>query len=46
MFVCYNYADNLLHLCIETPESQTCLTLEKNSSIMEKLLTSFGPNML
>ena len=34
-----------LHLCIEvieTHESQTCLTLEKTSSIMEKLLTSFG----
>ena len=23
MFVCYNYADNFLHLCIETYESQT-----------------------
>ena len=42
MFVCYNYADNFLHLCIETYESQTCLTLAKNSSIMEKFLTSFG----
>ena len=31
-----------LHLCIETHESQTCLTLAKNSSIMEKSLTSFG----
>ena len=43
MFVCYNYADNFLHLCIETYESQTCLTLTKNSSIMEKFLTFFGP---
>ena len=42
MFVCYNYADNVLHLCIETHESQTCLTLAKSSCIMEKLLTSFG----
>ena len=34
-----------LHLrikVIETHESQTCLTLEKTSSVMEKLLTSFG----
>ena len=37
MFVCYNYADNFLHLCTETHESHTCLTLAKNSSIMEKL---------
>ena len=44
-----NYVDNLaiisctaLHLCIKTHESQTCLTLAKNSSIMEKFLTSFG----
>ena len=22
MFVCYNYADNILHLCIETHESK------------------------
>ena len=43
MFVCYNYADNFLHLCIETYESQTCLTLAKNSSIMEKFLTFLGP---
>ena len=43
MFVCYNYADNFLHLCIETYESQTCLTLAKNSSIMEKFLTFFRP---
>ena len=43
MFVCYNSADNFLHLCIETYESQTCLTLAKNSSIMEKFLTFFGP---
>ena len=34
---CYNYADNFLHLCTETHESHTCLTLAKNSSIMEKL---------
>ena len=31
-----------LRLCIEIHESQTCLTLAKNSSILEKLLTSFG----
>ena len=37
MFVCYNYADNFLHLCAETHESHTCLTLAKNSSIIEKL---------
>ena len=37
MFVCYNYADNFLHLCTETHESHTCLTLAKNSPIMEKL---------
>ena len=43
MFVCYNYADNFLHLCIETYESQTCLTLAKNSSIVEKFLTFFRP---
>ena len=43
MFVCYIYADNFLHLCIETYESQTCLTQAKNSSIMEKFLTFFGP---
>ena len=43
MFVCYNYADNFLHLCIETYESQTCLTLAKNSSVMEKFLTFFRP---
>ena len=42
MFACYNYADNVLHLCIETHESQTCLTLAKTSSIMEKLSTSLG----
>ena len=29
-----------LHLCIETHERQTCLTLAKNPSIIEKLLTS------
>ena len=29
MFVCDNYTDNFLHL--ETHESQTCLTLAKNS---------------
>ena len=40
--VCYNYTDNFLHLCIETHESQTCLTLAKTSSIMEKLPTSIG----
>ena len=40
--VCYYYTDNFLHFCIETHESQTCLTLAKTSSIMEKLLTSFG----
>ena len=37
MFVCYNYADNFLRLCTETDESHTCLTLAKNSAIMEKL---------
>ena len=37
MFGCYNYADNFLHLCIETRESHTCLTPAKNSSIMKKL---------
>ena len=37
VFVRYNYADNFLHLCTETHESHTCLTLAKNSSIMEKL---------
>ena len=31
------YADNFLHLCTETHESHTCLTLAKNSSIMENL---------
>ena len=31
-----------LHLCIEAHESQTCLTLAKDNSIMEKLLMSFG----
>ena len=42
-FVCSdNYADDFLHLCIETHESQTCLTLAKNSSVMEKILTSLG----
>ena len=41
MFVCYNYADNFLHLCIETYESQMCLTLAKNSSIMEKFFNIF-----
>ena len=40
--VYYNYTDNFLHFCIETHESQTCLTQAKTSSIMEKLLTSFG----
>ena len=37
MFVCYNYANNFLHLCTERHESHTCLTLAKNSPIMEKL---------
>ena len=37
MFVCYNYADNFLHLCAETHESYNCLTLAKNFPIMEKL---------
>ena len=37
MFVCYNDADNFLHLCTETHESHTFLTQAKNSSIMEKL---------
>ena len=31
-----------LHFCIETHESQTCLTLTKNSIIMEKFLMSSG----
>ena len=35
-FVCYNQADNFLHLCIERHESHTCLTLAKNSPIMDK----------
>ena len=44
MFVCYVImliiSCTALHFCIETHESQTCLTqLAKNSSIME---TSFG----
>ena len=46
IFVCYVimliFSCRALHLCIETHESQTCLTLAKNSSIMEKFLTSFG----
>ena len=46
MFVCYVImliiSCTALHLCIETYESQTCLTLGKNSCIMEKILTSFG----
>ena len=33
---------NFLHICTETQESKTCFTIAKNSSIMEKLLTSFG----
>ena len=36
-FVCYNRADNFFHLCIETHESHTCLTLAKNPPIVEKL---------
>ena len=37
-----------LHLCIEIHESQTCLTLAKNSSIMEKFLSKrlLGQNMV
>ena len=46
MFVCYVImliiSCTALHLCIETHESQTCLTLAKNSIIMEKFLMSFG----
>ena len=46
MFVCYVnmliISCRALHLCVETHESQACLTLAKNSSIMEKFLTSFG----
>ena len=46
MFVCYVImliiSWTVLHLCIETHESQPCLTLAKNSSIMEKTLTPFG----
>ena len=34
MFVCYNQADNFLHLCTETHESHTCLTLANNSPII------------
>ena len=44
MFVCYVIkiiSCTALHLCIETHESQTCLTLAKNSSFMETL-TPFG----
>ena len=37
MFVCYNSADIYLHLCTETHESHTSLTLAKNCPIMEKL---------
>ena len=41
-----NYVDNFLHsfapLYNEAHESQTCLTLAKNSSILEKFLMSFG----
>ena len=37
MFVCYNQADDFLHFCTETHGSRTCLTLAKNSPIMEKL---------
>ena len=46
MFVCYVImliiSCTALHLCIETHKSQTCLTLAKNSSIMETFLMSFG----
>ena len=46
MFVCYVImliiSCTALHLCIETHESQTCLTLAKISIIMEKFLMSFG----
>ena len=45
MFECYVImliiSCTALHLCTETHESQTCLTLAENSSIMEKFLTSF-----
>ena len=43
IFVCYVImviiSCTALHLCIEIHESQTCLTLAKNSSIMEKFLS-------
>ena len=46
MFACYVImliiSCTALHLSIETHESQTCLTLAKNSIIMEKFLMSFG----
>ena len=46
MFVCYVImliiSSRALHLCIETHESQTCLTLAKNSIIIKKFLLSSG----
>ena len=46
MFVCYVImliiSCTALHLCIETHESQTCLTQGKKPSIMEKFLTPFA----
>ena len=46
MFACYVImliiSCTALHLCIETHESQTCLTLAKNSIIIKKFLLSFG----
>ena len=45
MFVCYVIMLIIsciaLHFCIETHESQTCLTLAKNSIIIKKFLLSF-----
>ena len=50
MFVCYVImliiSCTALHLCIETHESQTCLTLAKNSPIMEKFFFPLGQNMV
>ena len=46
MLVCYVImliiSCTALHLSIEAHESQTCLTLAKDSSIMEKLLMFLG----
>ena len=46
MFVCYNYADNFLHLCIETYESQTCLTLAKKLFCYGEIFNIFRATIL